>query len=471
MKKRLISLLSVLVVGILVGCTATDVITDDIYTRGDIYIWDGGAWVAVGAGGGAGDNVTGPAVSTDHAVARWDGVGGNTLQDSPGVTIDDFDNLTVDGDIGTTGDVNSGNDLNCVNDLDVTDDADVGGDLVVVGSVRGTYIDIPEAAEPGALVNILRLFVTDEEGFSILSFKDGGGMVRQVVRDSVFVAYNNSGNPIAAARIVYASGSTGTVPEIALARANDQATMPAIGVTIEAIANGAYGRILQVGLLEDVNTAALAAGDILYVSEAVAGVPTITPPEYPNIRQEIGTVLVDHAATGAIQIVARTALDNLRIPITDFDAKGDLLTATADNVTAILPVGADTFVLTANSAVANGIEWAAPAAGGISSYTELDGSVVTTADALGAGDGAWIDWDLSATLPMGTVAADILIQKLIATDDVGVRRNGSGLARTTNTLKSQALTITAEVGADRILEIMSADVSDLDTFALMGYWD
>jgi len=42
--------------------------------------------------------VTGPGSSTDNAVARWDGAGGNTLQNS-GVTIDDSDNVVAAGSI------------------------------------------------------------------------------------------------------------------------------------------------------------------------------------------------------------------------------------------------------------------------------------------------------------------------------------------------------------------------------------
>jgi len=38
----------------------------------------------------------------------------------------------------------------------------------------------------------------------------------------------------------------------------------------------------------------------------MAGVPTATAPLYPNIRQEIGTVLSAHASTGSIQLVARS---------------------------------------------------------------------------------------------------------------------------------------------------------------------
>lgn len=47
---------------------------------------------AAGSAGGSGD-VTGPASSTDNAVARFDGAGGKTLQNST-VTIDDTGNVT-----------------------------------------------------------------------------------------------------------------------------------------------------------------------------------------------------------------------------------------------------------------------------------------------------------------------------------------------------------------------------------------
>ncbi len=81
---------------------------------------------------GGGGDVVGTPPSTDHAIARYDGVTGLLIQDSPGVTIDDFDNLTVDGDIDNVaggGDINAGNDVNVTNDLDVTDDATIGGTL------------------------------------------------------------------------------------------------------------------------------------------------------------------------------------------------------------------------------------------------------------------------------------------------------------------------------------------------------
>lgn len=173
------------------------------------------------------------------------------------------------------------------------------------------YIDIDESSIPGTpTANVMRLYAESIQGFPFLSFKDDGGMVRKFVRDSVMLGYNDSGSTIAAARIVYASGSYSSFPTIALAKADSAATMPAIGVTIESISNNTFGRIMQVGLLEDVNTLAYNSGDIFYVSATTAGVPTTTAPIYPNIRQEIGTVLVDSATIGSIQIVARSAFSD-----------------------------------------------------------------------------------------------------------------------------------------------------------------
>jgi len=169
------------------------------------------------------------------------------------------------------------------------------------------YIDLPAILPPAnPPANVLRLYVEDFHGFPFYSFRDATGMVRKPVRDSVFVGLNVTGADIPAARAVYASGSVGGVPTIALARANAIATMPSIGITVETIPDGAHGRIMQVGLLENVNTAAFAAGDVLYVSPAVAGAPTNVPPLYPNIRQEMGTVLVSDAVVGQVQCVARS---------------------------------------------------------------------------------------------------------------------------------------------------------------------
>lgn len=172
-----------------------------------------------------------------------------------------------------------------------------------------SYIDITEIAAPtDPAADRLRLYVEDVKGFSFFSFRDSTGMVRKLARDAVYVAKNTTVDSIAIGKVVYASGSSGNVPTIALARANAIATMPDIGVTVEAIAAGAFGRVMHVGLLENVNTNAFTEGDVLYVSADTAGELVSTPPTYPNIRQEVGTVLVKSIGAGSIQVIVKSMI-------------------------------------------------------------------------------------------------------------------------------------------------------------------
>ncbi|MDP2999598.1 MAG: hypothetical protein Q8N47_19060, partial [Bryobacterales bacterium] len=169
------------------------------------------------------------------------------------------------------------------------------------------YLSLAEMTPPGTPgAGSVRLYLEDIKGFSFLSFIDDTGMVRKLVRDSVFVAKNVSGSAIGIGKAVYASGSSGNVPTIALAKSDDTSTMPAIGITIESIADGAFGRVMQVGLLEHINTNAFAEGDVVFVSDTAAGDLTTTIPLVPHLRQEIGTVLVKGIGNGTLQIIARS---------------------------------------------------------------------------------------------------------------------------------------------------------------------
>lgn len=59
----------------------------------DVFLNGDGAFTTPPSSGG---DVTGPGASTDQAIARWSGTGGDTLQDS-GVLIDDYGVLTPAG--------------------------------------------------------------------------------------------------------------------------------------------------------------------------------------------------------------------------------------------------------------------------------------------------------------------------------------------------------------------------------------
>jgi hypothetical protein len=183
-------------------------------------------------------------------------------------------------------------------------------------------IEISEPATPPS--NILRLFVEDFKGFSFYKYLDDTGMKRQLVRDSVFVVKNVRGTTIAANRLVYATGSEDNVPTIDLADASNISKLPSIGVTLESMANGSFGRVMQIGLLENVNTNNFNEGDVLYVSASTPGTPTATPPLIPNLTQEIGTVLVKSTTAGQIQIISRALTGDELGTINNFLIQGNL---------------------------------------------------------------------------------------------------------------------------------------------------
>ena len=106
--------------------------------------------------------------------------------------------------------------------------------------------------------------------------------------------------------------------------------------------------------------------------------PTFTGTVSGITSTMVGLGNVDNTsdANKPVSTATQTALD-LKIDESLFDAKGDLLVGSADNVPAKLSVGTNGYLLTANSSATNGIEWAA-APVSLPSQTGNSGYYLTT---------------------------------------------------------------------------------------------
>ena len=116
---------------------------------------------------------------------------------------------------------------------------------------------------------------------------------------------NESGGAYVKGDVVHISGfSIGQgLPLTVKADASAAATMPAIGIVNEAIANNASGQICITGRMDTLNTSAFTEGDVLYVSET-AGAFTNVKPTGTALIQNIATVLRSHTSLGEIQIIS-----------------------------------------------------------------------------------------------------------------------------------------------------------------------
>ena len=127
--------------------------------------------------------------------------------------------------------------------------------------------------------------------------------------------------------------------------------------------------------------------------------PTFTGTVAGITSTMVGLGNVDNTsdASKPVSTATQTALD-LKVDESLFDAKGDLLVASADNTPAKLSVGTNGYLLTANSSATNGVEWAA-APVSLPSQTGNSGKYLTT-------DGSSATWG-TLVVPITTGTATV----------------------------------------------------------------
>lgn len=167
------------------------------------------------------------------------------------------------------------------------------------------YIDfVTQSVNPSAPPSgVLRLHSFDFHGFPRFEIDSGVSSSDLVVpRDNVFIAKNTYGTTILRGQAVYVTGATGNVPNIGLAIANSTNTLPQVGVAFDNIANNAFGQVMKLGVIENIDTSAFSVGDQLWVSTNVTGNYTNVRPTYPYLVQRMGSVLVSGVGNGVLLV-------------------------------------------------------------------------------------------------------------------------------------------------------------------------
>jgi hypothetical protein len=129
------------------------------------------------------------------------------------------------------------------------------------------------------------------------------GTTGSLMQDSFYNVKNQTGVTIPKGTVVRANGTVGASGRILIAPFLADGTYSSkycMGVTAEAIADGADGKVLAFGALRKIDTSAYANGTILYASPTTAGAFTTTEPSNPNNIVTLAIVVYSDNTNGEI---------------------------------------------------------------------------------------------------------------------------------------------------------------------------
>jgi hypothetical protein len=138
------------------------------------------------------------------------------------------------------------------------------------------------------------------------------GTTGRIMEDVFYIAKNQTGVTIPKGTVVRANGTLGSSGRILITPFLADGTFDSefvMGVTSEAILDGADGMVMHFGQIKNFNTSTFVDGDILYASSTVAGGFTTTSPSAPN--NIVLVAIVIHAAVNGIIQVRPTLGNNI----------------------------------------------------------------------------------------------------------------------------------------------------------------
>lgn len=167
----------------------------------------------------------------------------------------------------------------------------------------------------------------------------GGNVNLQLGQEMLIRSRNDSGSDMTNGQLVYISGASGNRPQLTLAKADTEIDSSAtIGMLTEDIDDNGNGYVNTFGFVRgiktdvDADSTALSEGDVLWLSENVAGGFTKTKPVSPDHLVFVGYVMRAHATEGEIFIKVQNGfeIDELHDITIASKVHGDVLTYNND---------------------------------------------------------------------------------------------------------------------------------------------
>jgi hypothetical protein len=131
------------------------------------------------------------------------------------------------------------------------------------------------------------------------------GYIMKIGEDQFYPVKNQTGSSIAKGTAVRFAGTVGASGRLLIAPFIADGSVSSsffMGVTAEAIANGADGKVLYFGRIRGINTNAFNEGDVLYASTTVAGGFQTAVPVAPNNIVQVAAVITKSINQGVIFI-------------------------------------------------------------------------------------------------------------------------------------------------------------------------
>jgi len=184
-------------------------------------------------------------------------------------------------------------------DLNVTSDVNIQKDLNVDGAALSSSLQLAGGSGTQGLME----WNGDEDTIELQM----NGASHMLGQDMVYNVKNQTGSTIDKGVAVMAVGTLGSSGRILISRMDASGDVPArffLGVTAEAIADGADGKVIEFGKIRNIDTSSFAAGDVLWLSPTTDGAFTATEPVAPNLKIATAFVINSHASTGVIMVRA-----------------------------------------------------------------------------------------------------------------------------------------------------------------------